>query len=159
MVLSLSEIYFPSTSVSAFRDIVKHFNDELFWTFVARTLTWVGLRSNPQVVNSWLVVFVFKSLIMWPNLPANLVDYCSSSNLILSSSKSFSCSSNSWFFFNFSFSNSLLFYYSLFFSSNSLFSFFWRSCSSLILWSSRTLAVLGSIISMVFKGLFSSVKA
>lgn len=48
---SLSDIYFPSTSVSFFLHMVNAFKDELFWTFVIKTLIWVGLRSSPDVVN------------------------------------------------------------------------------------------------------------
>ena len=97
-----SDISFPSLSVNFFLHIVNPLREPFCWTFVMRTFIWVGLRSSPEMANSRLVVLVLRSLIMWPNLPESLVDYCSSSILRLSSSRSFSCSSSSWFFLSLS---------------------------------------------------------
>ena len=55
--------------------MVRPFRDELLWTLEIRTLICAGLRSIPEVVNSRLVVFVLRSLIMCPNLPELLMRY------------------------------------------------------------------------------------
>ena len=125
----------------------------MFCTFDINTLIWAGLKSIPEVVNSRLVVLVLRSLIMCPNLPLRVLDYCSSSILLLSS-YSLLLSSNI-FYYSFIFSRLHFLLYS---SSLIFFSFYsiclcYRYFSSLILRISRTLLVLGSITSYVFFGL------
>jgi hypothetical protein len=84
-VLRFSETSLPYTSVNLFLHMVRPFNELLFCTLDISTLIWAGLRSIPDVVNSRLLVFVFRSLIMWPNLPLKVLDSCYSSIFRLSS--------------------------------------------------------------------------
>lgn len=120
-------------------------------------MTWVGLKSRPEIVNYKLVVLVFRSLIIWPNLPTSLVDYYYSSILLCYSKSILSCSACSWSFLAFSIFCSLRLYSYLLLFSNYLFLASSRSCSYLILLISRTRVVLGSITSIVFFILFGSV--
>ena len=152
MVFKFSDTSFPSTSVNLFLHIVRPFNELLFCTLDMSTFIWAGLKSIPEVVNSKLVVFVFKSLIMCPNLPHRVLDSCYSSIFLLSSyyrrliSNAFS--------YSLSFSKLIFFLSSYSFILRSFYSCWrcYRYFSYLIRRISRTRVVLGSITSYVFLG-------